>query len=82
MITRPERLDRLLLILAIAYLLLCGMGQIAKANFNAGAWSSNTRESSSLFLIGMTMQAKINASPQQAFDAVLELSDSIAANWG
>jgi Transposase DDE domain len=82
LITRPERLDRLLLILAIAYLLLCGMGLIAKTVCSAKAWSSNTRDSCSLFLIGRTLQAKIHPSPQSAFDAVLQLADSIAANWG
>ncbi len=82
MITLPERLDRLLLILAIAYLLLCGLGLIAKATFKASAWSSNTKESCSLFLIGMTMQAKIHASPQRTFAAVVELSLSVAEKWG
>ena len=34
-ITRPDRLDRLLLILAIAYLLLCGIGLIARSTHQA-----------------------------------------------
>ena len=82
MITRPERLDRLLLILAIAYLLLCGLGLIAQSTFPASAWSSSNKESCSLFLIGMAMAAKIHPSPQRAFHAVLELSSSVSGNWG
>jgi hypothetical protein len=39
----PERLDRLLLILAIAYLLLCGIGLIALQTGRPGDWSSHSK---------------------------------------
>ncbi|MCA1681548.1 MAG: IS4 family transposase, partial [Actinobacteria bacterium] len=82
-ITKPERLDRLLLILAIAYLLLCGAGLIARQQFTPSAWCSTNRDiECSIYTIGLIMLDKINASPPQAFAAVLELSESISPKWG
>ena len=82
-ITKPDRLDRLLLILAIAYLLLCGVGLIARSRFSPSAWCSTNREKEcSIWTIGLIMLDKIDASPPAAFDAVLKLSESVAPNWG
>ncbi len=81
-ISTPERLDRLLLILAIAYLLLCGIGRIAQATCRPSAWSSASKDQSSLFQIGLIMHHKINASPQTAFRALLALSETVAQKWG
>lgn len=39
-VTTPERFDRLLLVLAVAYLLLCGVGLVAKQRFRPSAWCS------------------------------------------
>lgn len=82
-VTRPDRLDRLLLILAVAYLLLCGVGLIAKRQFKPSAWCSTNRDAEcSIFTIGLIMLAKVKANPPAAFRAVLELSESVAPNWG
>lgn len=82
-ITKPQRLDRLLLILAIAYLLLCGVGLIAKTQFTPSAWCSTNRDDEcSIYTIGLIMIEKINPSPPAALDAVLELSESVLPNWG
>lgn len=82
-ITQPQRLDRMLLILAIAYLLLCGVGLIAKQQFKPSAWCSTNRDHEcSIYTIGMIMIDKTNATPPAAFAAVLELSESVAPNWG
>jgi hypothetical protein len=82
-ITKPDRIDRLLLILAIAYLLLCGVGLIAKARFKPSAWCSTNRDHEcSIYTIGMIMLRKIKATPPQAFAAVLKHSKSAAPNWG
>ena len=82
-ITRPGRLDRLLLILAVAYLLLCGVGLLAQQQFKPSAWCSTNRDiECSVFTIGLIMLAKVKASPPAAFSAVLELSESVAPNWG
>lgn len=82
-ITRPERIDRLLLILAIAYLLLCGVGLIAKTQFTPAAWCSTKRDKEcSIYTIGMIMLDQIEASPPDAFHAVLKLSEMASTNWG
>lgn len=82
-ITKPDRLDRLLLILAIAYLLLCGIGLLAKEQFTPSAWCSTNRQiECSIYTIGLIMLEKFDVSPHQAFTAVLELSESVAPNWG
>ena len=82
-ITRPDRIDRLLLILAIAYGLLCGIGLIAQQRFTPSAWcSTNRRGECSIYTIGMIMLRKIEATPPQAFTAIVELSELVAPNWG
>ena len=46
----PDRLDRLMLILALAYLLLCGIGLLARRLCKPAQWSSNSKsESCSVF---------------------------------
>jgi hypothetical protein len=82
-IQTPERFDRMLLILAVAYLLLCGIGLIAKATCRPSQWCSTTRDiECSLYTIGLLMLAKIKASPGQALAAVVGLSESVSTNWG
>jgi hypothetical protein len=78
----PQRLDRLLLVLALAYLLLCGIGLLAQRNHKPSAWCSSSKEQCSIFAIGLLMRAKLRASPARAFHAVLELNGSVAAKWG
>jgi hypothetical protein len=78
----PQRLDRLLLALALAYLLLCGIGLIAQRTHRPSAWCSGSKEQCSIFAIGLLMQATLNAPPARAFAAVLELNESLAAKWG
>ncbi len=81
--TKPDRLDRLLLILAIAYLLLCGVGLIAKQRFTASAWCSTNRDvECSIYTIGLIMLHQIDVTPPQAFTAVLMLSETVAPKWG
>jgi len=81
-IKTPERLDRLLLVLALAYLLLCGLGLIARAQHKPSAWCSSSKEQCSVFLIGMVMLTQLDASPPQAFAAILDLSEKMAEKWG
>jgi Transposase DDE domain len=82
-ITRPDRIDRMLLILAIAYLLLCGIGLIAKTLFPPSAWCSTNRDiECSIYTIGIIMLEKIKASPQNLLDVVRDLSELVAPNWG
>lgn len=81
-LTTSDRLDRLLLILAIAYLLLCGIGLIAQSRLKPSAWSSSSKEQSSVFQIGLLMLNKIEASPPQAMASVFRLSETMGGKWG
>jgi hypothetical protein len=82
-ITRADRLDRLLLILAIAYLLLCGLGLLAKQSHRPSAWCSTNRQiECSIYTIGLVMLSRINISPPKAFAAVRELTLDLGRNWG
>jgi hypothetical protein len=82
-ITKPDRIDRLLLILAIAYLLLCGVGLIAKSQFTPSAWCSTNRDKEcSIYTIGLIMLDKIDTTAPKAFTAVMELSKFVSPNWG
>jgi hypothetical protein len=81
-LSSPERLDRMLLILAIAYLLLCGLGLIAQQKHKPSAWCSASKEQCSIFLIGLMMLKKLKASPPQAFAAVSGISEEVTQKWG
>ena len=78
----PQRLDRLLLVLAIAYLLLCGLGLIARRTRKPADWCAGSKDQCSIFRVGLLMRAKLGDSPARAFAAVSQLSEEVAANWG
>ena len=81
-ITRPERVDRLLLILAIAYLLLCGIGLIALRTGRPGDWSSSTRNECSVFTIGRIMLSRLQTTTAQAIAAVIAATEEVTPKWG
>lgn len=81
-ISTAARLDRLILILAIAYLLRCGIGLIARQQGKPSQWGSSSKDQCSLFLIGLIMLTKLTTRPAQAVQAILDLSQEVAANWG
>jgi hypothetical protein len=83
-ITKPDRLDRLLLILAIAYLLLCGVGIIAKQIGSPAQWcSTNRARECSIYQIGLIMLQRLKSvRPNRAFNAVVALSEEVVPNWG
>lgn len=77
----PDRLDRLILVLALAYLLLIGVGLIATKNYRPGAWSSNNRDdAASLFRIGQCMLAEVGW--RGAIAAVQSQLPDEVENWG
>jgi hypothetical protein len=77
------RLDRLLLVLAIAYLLLCGIGLLAKRHRTASDWCSNSKPGTcSVFLVGRLMIGKLKCSPPQAFLAFLTATKEAVPKWG
>jgi len=83
-ITRPQRLDRLLLILAIAYLLLCGIGLVAQRSGRAADWSSSTRRGEcSVFTIGRIMLTRRRACAlPEALAALITATEEVVPNWG
>jgi hypothetical protein len=81
-ITRPQRLDRLLLILAIAYLLLCGLGLIALQIGKPGDWASSTRNECSVFTIGRIMLHRLGVPLPDALDAIIAATEEVVPKWG
>ena len=81
-ITRSDRLDRLLLILAIAYLLLCGIGLIALHSGVPGNWASSTRNECSVFTIGRIMLNRTQTGLSKALAAVIDATEQAVPKWG
>jgi hypothetical protein len=82
-VTGPERLDRLLLVLAVAYLLLCGVGLLAKRTCTPSARCSNSKEGTcSIFVIGQVMLTRLDCSAPQAFAAFVAASEKAVPKWG
>lgn len=83
MIQKPDRLDRLILILAVAYLLLVGIGLIATQRCRPSAWASNTRARElSLFQIGRVMLERLNATVNACLNALAHAIQAAVPNWG
>jgi hypothetical protein len=81
-ITRADRLDRLLLILALSYILLCGLGLLLLATRHPGEWSSSSRNDCSVFTIGRIMVHRVHLPIPQL---IRRLQTSLAwldGNWG
>jgi hypothetical protein len=82
-LTRADRIDRLLLILALAFILLCGLGLRARQRYRPGRWcSSNDPKQCSVFTIGRVMLDRLKLSPASAFAALSAAITEAAPNWG
>ena len=82
-ITRPERFDRLLLILALAYWLLVGIGLTALTRYPPGMWcSTNHAKACGVFFIGRKMLRRLRLTAAQALAALLDALLKEAKNWG
>ncbi|MCA1701388.1 MAG: IS4 family transposase [Actinobacteria bacterium] len=81
-IKSPDNLDRLLLIMAVAYLLLCGVGLLAQRSHKPSAWSSSSKERCSVFQIGLIMLDRTHTSASQAFRIIYDLSLEVTEKWG
>jgi hypothetical protein len=82
-IRRPDRLDRLILILVLAYLLLVGLGLWAKRNLPPRTWASNNRrDECSAFTVGRLL---LDQCPTSRHRLLLELLATIRTGgpkWG
>jgi hypothetical protein len=78
-----DRFDRLLLILALAYLLLAGLGLQAKLDYESSQWCTNTRNSEcSVFTIGKAMLNRCNYEPDALFRRIRYATEDAAKRWG
>lgn len=82
-ITKAERLDRLLLILALAYWLLVGIGLVARQRYRPSRWcSSNRLRECSVFTIGRILLDQERIAAEAAFAAVVEAVAEASRKWG
>jgi hypothetical protein len=82
-ITRPDRLDRLILILALAYLLLVAVGLWCRAHYPPKLWASNNRvRELSAFAIGRVMRGRVRLVVARLIDLLLRSLATPQGNWG
>jgi hypothetical protein len=82
-ITKADRLDRLLLILALAYWLLVGIGLVARRQYSPALWcSSNRRQECSVFTIGRILHDRVKVLAETAFVAVASAIMEASGKWG
>jgi hypothetical protein len=86
-LTKAERLDRLLLIVALAYWLLVGLGLLTRQQYRPAFWCSTNREKRgrwqcSAFTIGRAVRERLRERPAAAFRAAATATANAAINWG
>jgi hypothetical protein len=82
-VTRVARLDRLILILALAIILLIGLGLVARTRYRPGVWcSSNDAKECSDVTVGRRMWDRIDIPPERLLDEVVQATLASVGNWG
>lgn len=82
-IQKAERFDRFLLVVALAYWLLVGLGLQAKLDFEPSAWCTNRRaRECSVFTIGRAMLDRTNYLPEDLLRRVRWATIQVASRWG
>lgn len=82
-IQHADRFDRYLLILVLAYILLIGVGLVARQYFSPSAWCScNRPRECSDFTIGQRMREKLEVPWQQTINAIIMSLYEAVPNWG
>jgi hypothetical protein len=77
------RLDRLILIVALALILLSGLGRVARGRFRPGAWcSSNDPRECSDVTVGRRMWDRINEPPELLVNEIVRATIDVVGNWG
>jgi hypothetical protein len=82
-IQHADRFDRFLLILALAYILLVGLGLQGRLDHNPAQWCTNKRRREcSVFTIGKALLARFNYQPDELLRRVRQATEQAAARWG
>ena len=77
------RLDRLILVVALALILLSGLGRVARGRFRPGAWcSSNNPCECSDVTVGRRMWDRINEPPELLLNEIVRATIDVVGNWG
>lgn len=80
---RAENLDRLLLILALAYLVLCGLGLYALGHLPPRLWCANNRKHEcGVFTIARRLLGELQIPIERAFGEIGLCSQTLAPKWG
>lgn len=82
-VSQVTRLDRLILIVALALILLIGLGLLARSRYRPGEWgSSNKAGECSDLTVGRRMWNRINVPPEELLDEVVRATLASVTNWG
>lgn len=82
-VTTAARVDRLILVLALAIILLVGLGLVARGRFRPGAWcSSNDPHECSDLTVGRRMWERIDEPPERLIAEVVRATLLSVGNWG
>jgi hypothetical protein len=82
-ITYPDRFDRFLIVVALAYLLLIGLGLRAKLDHEPSAWCTSRRpRECSVFTIGKAMIDRLNHPPEQLLEMIRRATKDVGSRWG
>jgi len=82
-LVQVQKADRLLLIVALAYLLLVGLGLVTQQGHRPSFWCrSNDDKQGSVFTIGRAVRERLRISAAAAIRAVSQAIAEAAPNWG
>ena len=82
-ITKPDRFDRFLLVVALAYPVLVGVGLRAKLDFDPSAWCTTRRpRECSVFTIGKAMIDRLNCPIDQILRMIRWATIEVGSKWG
>jgi DDE family transposase len=82
-ITHADRFERFLLIVALAYLLLAGLGRKARLDHDPSAWCTNRRaRECSVFTIGRAVVERFNYPPDPLLRMIRWATIEVGSKWG
>ncbi|MCA1684584.1 MAG: IS4 family transposase [Planctomycetia bacterium] len=82
-ISHPDRFDRFLIVVALAYLVLVGAGPRAKLDHDPSAWCTTRRaRECSVFTTGKAMIDRLNCPPYQLLKMIRWATIDVGSKWG